>query len=292
MNFSKITLEKIDELRPYFLKNECRICDFTLGGTLMWRDLHGTEYAIKDGILYFRTNHPIVAFAPPMGPNIGEKEYREILDFCAAEGIAPQMVSVSEKIKEDILKMFPDSEARTDEAWSDYLYLSEDIKELSGKKFSGQRNQINKFLRDNIFWKFEAITPENIPQVKEFFERHALEHVKDSETYTEGNKKAVEVLENMDIYNVSGGVLSAGSTIVGASLGEVVGDTLYIHIEKADISFRGAYQMLSNQFALMYATDEVKYINREEDDGDEGLRKSKQSYHPVELLVKYVMKIT
>ena len=31
----------------------------------------------------------------------------------------------------------------------------------------------------------------------------------------------------------------------------------------------------------------VKFINREDDAGDEGLKKSKQSYHPVKMAKKY-----
>ena len=97
----------------------------------------------------------------------------------------------------------------------------------------------------------------------------------------------LEVLDHMDDYRMSGGVLLADGRVVGFSLGEIVGDTLFVHIEKADRTCKGAYQMLVNQFALRYAGEGVAYINREEDMGDEGLRRAKQSYHPVALLKKY-----
>lgn len=42
--------------------------------------------------------------------------------------------------------------------------------------------------------------------------------------------------------------------------------------------------MLSNTFLKTYATcDDIKFVNREEDCGDEGLRRSKLSYHPIAL---------
>ena len=61
------------------------------------------------------------------------------------------------------------------------------------------------------------------------------------------------------------------------------------YIEKADINYDGVYQVIVQEFAKMFAGD-VKYINREEDCGDEGLRRSKQSYRPVDLLKKYSVK--
>jgi hypothetical protein len=65
---------------------------------------------------------------------------------------------------------------------------------------------------------------------------------------------------------------------------------LVIHIEKANMKLRGAYQVVNNEFARYYASKEgVKVINREEDVGDEGLRVSKKSYHPCEILQKYIV---
>ncbi|HPU63195.1 MAG TPA: phosphatidylglycerol lysyltransferase domain-containing protein, partial [Mobilitalea sp.] len=75
--------------------------------------------------------------------------------------------------------------------------------------------------------------------------------------------------------------------IVAMSVGEIINDTLYCHIEKADRNYHGSYQMIVREFAKNTITDQVKYINREDDAGDEGLRKSKLSYHPYKLLNKY-----
>ena len=77
----------------------------------------------------------------------------------------------------------------------------------------------------------------------------------------------------------------------GFSLGEIVGDTLFTHIEKADRDYQGCYQMVVAQFAQQFAHEGVHFINREDDAGDPGLRTSKLSYHPVALLEKYTVTV-
>ena len=86
-------------------------------------------------------------------------------------------------------------------------------------------------------------------------------------------------------------MLKANGKVVGFSCGEIVGDTLIIHVEKADTDFSGAYQMLVNEYAKRFVTEGVAYINREEDTGDEGIRQSKESYHPLRLLEKYLVTV-
>ena len=79
----------------------------------------------------------------------------------------------------------------------------------------------------------------------------------------------------------------ASGQVYGFAIGEVIGDTLYDHVEKADSSVIGAYQTLVNCYAV--ANRHVKYMNREEDCGVEGLRRSKISYRPCALLKKYTV---
>ena len=63
-------------------------------------------------------------------------------------------------------------------------------------------------------------------------------------------------------------------------------DTFVVHYEKALDGYRGAYQMINQQFA-QHCCEGFAYINREDDTGKEGLRKAKLSYYPVELVKKY-----
>ncbi len=296
MDFKALGLEHIDLLRPYFENNLCRICDCTIGGTFIWRDLFKTEFTIIDETLYLKVRYLTgdIAFTPPRGEQNprGEKEtYDTIVEYCRTLGCVPRLCAVSPHRLERIKELFPDAEASTDRAWSDYLYLSDDIKNLPGRKYSGQRNHINRFLREYPDWLFEPINGENLPAVRSFFERYANEHVKDYPAYDEGNIKTLEVLDNMERYRLFGGVLKVNGQVIGASLGEIIGDTLFVHIEKSLTEYSGSYPMLVNQFTKMFAQEDIVYINREEDDGVEGLRISKMSYHPVELLDKYIVEL-
>lgn len=78
--------------------------------------------------------------------------------------------------------------------------------------------------------------------------------------------------------------------MVGFSLGEYDGDTLYVHVEKANTDYRGAYQVLMTSFIREFAKEGIAYVNREDDAGDPGLRKSKLSYNPIWLVKKYTVR--
>ncbi len=294
MDFKPLGLEHIDLLRPYFANNFCRICDCTIGGTFIWRDLFKTEYAIVDEILYLKVEYLTgnIAFTPPRGEPCVEKEtYDRIVTYCRDIVCVPRLCAVSEHRLEKIKGCYPEAKAFTDRAWTDYLYRSDDIKNLPGRKFSGQRNHINRFLRDYPNWTFEPIDSTNLKDVRNFFDGYAKEHVKDYPAYDEGNIKTLEVLDNMDKYKLSGATLKVDGIVVGAALAEAIGDTLFVHIEKSLTEYNGSYPMLVNQFAKMFAVGGTTLINREEDDGVEGLRVSKLSYHPSCLLDKYVVEL-
>ena len=89
--------------------------------------------------------------------------------------------------------------------------------------------------------------------------------------------------------DLKGGVITVDGKIQAFTIGDRINsDTFDIHIEKANAEIQGAYAAINNEFAKSAATD-YEYINREEDLGLEGLRKSKHSYHPVFMLQKNVV---
>ena len=100
-----------------------------------------------------------------------------------------------------------------------------------------------------------------------------------------------QILTYFKELELKGGVITIDGRVKAFTIGEQLNsDTFCVHIEKADASVDGLYRAINNEF-LKYAADGFKYVNREEDLGIEGLRKSKRSYNPVFVLDKYAVKI-
>lgn len=292
LNFKKIGLEDIPVLKAYFEAYPNRQCDRTMGAIAMWRDIYNNYYAISDGTIILSSKpENEYSFSYPIGKN-PDKAIKTLENFCRDHMLPMVFFGVSNEEKDKLLELYPDSEYHSDRDHSDYLYNKTAILSLVGKKYSTQRNHINKFKKLYENWAFEEINQNNIPEIIEFTKGFSFNSEKQDENAGKELELCCEVLENYDVFGMLGGALRVNGKIAGYSIGEITGDTLFCHIEKADISYHGAYQMVTNQYLQMYAqSDDVKFVNREDDCGDEGLRKSKLSYNPVELLEKISFKV-
>lgn len=290
--FTKLELKHIPLIRSYFDRQERRMCDCTIGSTLMWRDYFDNRFAIVDDTLVFRAiyTNGEYAFTMPIGKN-PELILDLVEEYCAENGIELEFCTVAPKDLETLKQRWPELTVEDNRDWCDYLYDSRDLVEFPGKKFARQRNHISRFERDCPDWSFSRMTAADVDEVRAFYEKFLQERIKEEETAQVEAEKVFEVLEHYTEYGFLGGILRTGGEIVGVSMGEIVRDTLFVHIEKADTRYSGVYQKLVNCFAREYVTDEVRFINREEDVGDPGLRKSKLSYRPVKLLEKFTVKV-
>lgn len=292
LQFHPLQLSDLPRLKEFFCQNQGRICDLTPGAVFIWRDMYQTEWAIYEGALYFKVVYPGLGetFTLPLGGD-RQEHYRQIADYCCRRGMPIAFYPVPTGELEQLQESFPNSAAIPERDAFDYLYRAEDLKYFRGKKLSGQRNHVNRFEKTYGNWTFRPIGEEDIPAVKHFLARYVERWNKDSAAFREDIAKTIEILDHYGEYGMLGGMLLVDGQIAGFALGEVIGDTLYTHIEKADREYLGCYQMLVAQFARQFAVDGVEFINREDDTGDPGLRTSKLSYHPVALLEKYTVTV-
>ena len=290
LHFHPLTQRDLAVLRPFLGRNPNRLCDLTVGGVFIWRDYYKTEYAIHEGILYFKVDYPDFGtlFTLPQGGD-RKREYEQVAQYCARRGLPVSFYPIPEQEVGPLVEYFPCAQVMSDRNTYDYLYRAEDLKYFKGKKLAGQRNHVNRFLRTYENWSFAPLSRDDLADARAFLDRYAQAVSKDSSTFREDIQKTREVLDDFAAYGMVGGALRVDGQVVGFSIGEVVGDTLFIHIEKADRSVEGCYQMLVSRFAQHFGTEGVEYINREDDTGDAGLRTSKLSYKPVELLAKYAV---
>ena len=294
LSFKKLTLEDIDRLRPYFAHSQSKICDNTVGGTFMWRDFFSVEYAEAHGALIFKVvvkyHGGATAFTVPLGGDVAGG-IEEVEFYCRHYKIPLKYCTVTQCDMGPLKAAYPVFSLHLEADWSDYLYRAEDIVSLAGRKYSGQRNHINYFKKSYSEPRFEEITAANIGEVKAFYDEFNLVTNKASEIFAEERRKTIEVLENYNAYGLLGGLIRAEGKVAAFAAGEIWQGVLFVHIEKANPEIRGAYQVINNEFAKHFVSPGVEFVNREEDVGDMGLRTSKLSYHPCELIDKYIVEV-
>lgn len=292
MKFQKPTLEDKEKLKPYFEHVDEMSCELTFASMVLWAEHYGIEYTILNNMLV-----PYSTIRHTYGYPLGEGDLKETLTLLIEEnkkeGKPFQLHGITEKRFAALEEMFPDQfsiEYNRDEA--DYIYLSEKLATLAGKKMHGKRNHINRFKEAYTDWSYERITKESIPECIKM----AQDWRKENECDQDPEKSAelcvaLNFLRHFDELGVVGGLIRAEGRVIAFTIGEPVReDTFVVHIEKAYAEIQGAYPMINQQFAADYGIH-YQYMNREEDTGSEGLRKAKLSYRPEILLEKGVARL-
>ncbi len=290
MTFKRLTYQKLNDLAPYFKGLDYVYADYSLGYIFMYDEYIVYEYLESEDVLYFRYEREkeLVYLAP-----ICKK--RE--DFpVAIKNIVEWTRSCKKRV---VLRSVPDDyvglcadifefEIERNAKWADYVYDAEAFYALKGKKYHAKRNYISRFKRLYGECEFEPISEQNLVYVKQFFDRFKLGEDKNSRIFAMELKATELMLDNIDLFPVESRVIKIEGKVIGFTIGEVVGNTLIVHIEKCDKNYEGVYETLTNSFAgyVLSKYSCVRYINREDDAGDEGLRRSKLSYHPIMHAVK------
>ena len=279
-NLNSSSKDVIDE----YTKNRFITCDYNFTNQLLWSVGEHSKYAIKDNVLILK------------GVYEGEEYYYMPVPKDENEKTIKAWIEVIREIVEDggIITLVPEYWKKKLENYFvmeevrdsfDYVYNSYDLAFLKGRKYSKKKNRVNNFRR-SYNYEYEKLGSSNIEDVIAF-QKKWYEDNKGPVVLENEHKGIINLLENFAKLDFKGGIIRINGEIIAYSLGEVVApDYAVIHIEKALNEYNGSYQMIN----MLFVEDEfedVKFINREDDFGDPGLREAKESYHPEELLKKY-----
>lgn len=289
IQFEKLTKESYKILAPYFKGLNYVYADYSLGYIYMYDEHVGYEYKIENDILHIRykTNDKTVYLAPICSRNKFLSGIDNILNYAKNETNSVVIRSVPDEFVELICQKV-NADIQKNEKWADYIYNAMAFSELKGKKYHAKRNYISRFKRLYEGVEFEEISIKNLEKVKSFFERFKSGENKSSKIFNMELSATELMLNDLSVFDIETECMILNDEVIGFTIGEVIGNTLIVHIEKCDKSFEGVYETLTNHFArrMLEKHPEIEFINREDDAGDEGLKKAKLSYHPLYLAVK------
>lgn len=288
MDFHSPTLQDKGWVTKAFLEGQTDCCEYCFGNIYMWSDIYDNKIYNDNGIFISAdfTDEPI--FCYPIGNGDKKSTISKLIEFAKSLNVNFEFFGLTEKDRDELNYLFPNQfDIHETRDFFDYLYKSEDLANLVGRKYHSKKNHVSYFEK-NFDWKYEPINKDNIEQcllLNDHWE--GLNKQKNPEEISDENKAIKKALNNYFDLDFEGGVLTIQGEIVAFTFGERLNDnTFCTHVEKAYGNIRGAYQMINREFARQLQ-DRYEFINREEDTGSEGLRRAKLSYQPHRLVIKY-----
>ena len=299
--FREIQISDKPLIENYLRRAVAPICDYTFTNIYAWQPVYQTAWAEVEGALVVR-----FLLGDEYGYMVvGAEDYSRVMTALLAEtaqsGARLRLVGMTTDDAERFRAWAAENGGMNRFAicdnpdYRDYIYSVEDLSNLTGKKYQPKRNHINKF-ESKYQYEFKVLTPKYFQEclclecrwqlrkaVMDNPEVAKTHECKDTAEKT-AIRRAFDAYEELGLY---GGVLLVDGHVAAFTYGTAMSDeTFCTHIEKADATMDGIFPMINRSFARALAERGFKYVNREEDMGLAGLRRSKQSFYPVRLQEK------
>ena len=312
MELIKPTLSQLDILTPYLRGTSIRDCGFCPGNAILWAEEYHVSYTILSGMLVFISEEggKPSSFTFPLGKGKdfvkdlqdpvylqnAKAVFEEICAWFQSKGVTPSVHCATLEMYEIISGWYGKNFSYTlDPGDFDYIYTVEKLTGLHGKKLHGKRNHINSFLRNYPDYEYYTITDEHIDAclavARYWVEKHDVLQPDLAEEHAYEYNIIRKALANRKKLQMTGGIIYVNNFPSAFTLGEpLTADTFDVHFEKADDSIDGIYPMINQSF-VTHELQAYTYVNREEDLGLPGLRKSKMSYVPDILYKKGIIQL-
>ena len=290
MEFRVIKESDKELFSKYIINNPCSSYNFIT--CYAWCNEDNLKICEQDGFLYIMwegANKARMLF--PKGNGNLKDAINSCVKYLKSRNLKPYFAALSE---DDVIKM---KDLFGDEFYfdydrnnSDYIYECEKLINLSGKKLHSNKNNYNSFVKKYNF-TYRELTDADKTACKRLFDNWYTLKDENARLLKQSRAATYKIIDNVGKFGLKGAVIEIDGEIAACSVGEEISpDTVLIHLEFANRDYNGIYAAINKMFAQNEWKD-YKYINREEDMGDLGLRRAKESYQPYKLLNEYTAKL-
>lgn len=285
--FEPISLELQDRYRALLTETRWEASDYSFINLWGWCREYGLAWAWDDDLVWIRQSEPVSALWAPVGPwdriDWAERLRRHFPERSAIIRVPEPLIPHWKAAVGGRMTV-----TAAEEHW-DYLYSVRDLIDLKGNRYHKKKNLLNQFLGkyDHVYL---PLSPDLIEKALAMQEDWCVwRDCESDDTLASENRAIARVLAYWDaLADISGGAILVGGEMAAFTVAERMNDeTLLIHFEKGLTAYKGIYQAINQRF--LAENDRFHRVNREQDMGEEGLRKAKKSYHPVDFVRKYAV---
>lgn len=301
IHFTRPNPKDAAHIAPFFTMRPNKTCDSGVLDTFLWSDYYGIQTAVVDekAVLVLMKNGEENFAAMPYCSEADLPHYFELLQQYFNKVLKKPLkiyLADEEGVKALKLEENPDFLVKEETDLKDYLYDGEELRTLPGKKFHKKKNLVNKFCREyEGRWAYRTLHAEDKQTIWEFLDRWYAKRAEEEVNAEDSLESEVagihQVLQSdftLPNYHI-GGIFIDGK-LEAFSMGALNPreNMACISVEKGNAEIPGIYQIINQQF-IVHEFPEAMLINREDDVGLEGLRRSKESYNPCGYARKYML---
>jgi hypothetical protein len=292
--FKPMEMKDRDFIREILWRYQPQTSELTFTNLFIWRSHYKIQWSMyRDWLTILCTTETNGSYALlPIGPPSRLEVVRLLLRWLREEKKEKKpkiqradqlLVSEIEGAKDLLIEPTRDH--------FDYVYRSEDLIQLAGRKYHSKRNHINNFLSIYSF-TYAPLSGELVKACLELTENWCEWHRCEEDMNLLDEWDAVrEALNHFGALKIEGGVILIRNKVEAFILGELLNEkTMVVHVEKANSAIPGLYAVINQQFCEKLCQN-VPYVNREQDLGEPGLRQAKLSYFPDHFVEKFQIRL-
>lgn len=288
--FKKLELSEKERYDSYLYQSPKQACEYTFANLFLWGRKKAAE---RDGVLLLQSQfdrRSVYLF--PVGAGDLKAALDAIIHDAAMRGIPCCLAALTEQECQLVEQLYPGKfRFYCDRDSYDYVYSIDDLADLKGRKFQKKRNHLNRFEQEHpdalILPLDESTRAAAFLLAEQWYQnRCAADPNHDFHLEHQALHRAFAFYQRLGMEGV---VLMEHGQVMAFAMGSRLNtDTYDIHFEKALDIADGAYAAINRGFAryLREKYPEVRWLNREDDLGIEGLRKAKLSYYPDHMVEK------
>ena len=268
-----------------------RGCEYSFANLFLWGR---QEIAfVENCVVFFSHFFGRSVYPYPLGTGDKKAALEAILADSRQRGIPCRITGMTEADRQELEDLFPDRfSIRPARDSFDYVYTVDALADLKGKKLQKKRNHVNRFRTEHPEYRVEPICCENVARIQHMVnDWYVSRKLSDPEgDYFLESLAMAKAFRHYDALNMEGIALLEGDRVLAVTMGSLMApDMMDVHFEKAVEDVPGAYNTVNAEFArhIRLKFPEVRFLNREDDMGLEGLRTAKLSYLPDHMIEKY-----
>ncbi|MFA5480110.1 MAG: phosphatidylglycerol lysyltransferase domain-containing protein [Candidatus Muiribacteriota bacterium] len=290
MNLKPITKNERELFENFFYKHNIIMCEFNFANLYVWGEIYKFEWTMFQNRLLIFSNYDDIIYMP-QGENISFNQLMEISDYFLSQNKSGDFMFVNPDFVEDEKQnLISNFEIIPDIDDFDYVYETEKLVNLRGKKLNKKKNLISQFKRNIENYEIRLLEKKDFKDCINLSEMWCEDKLCDKM----GFNIEMEAIKSLFLkyYDISVeglGVFIDGKLEAFSVFSKLNHNTYDIHFEKFNTQIKGLPCVINNETAK-YLSDKCKYLNREQDMGLPGLRKNKRSWEPEFLVESYYLR--